>query len=372
MKLTIEKTSLFDALVFAKEVADRRSTMPILANVLLRTEAGGKLLIAATDLNLTVTAEVEAQVLEPGGLTLGARHLHEIVKALPSGIVSLRRADNQYAEVRAGKVEYKVVGMADRDFPKLPSVDGVKFATIKADVLAGLIERSAFACSTDETRHHLNGALLRAEKASVAMVATDGHRLSLARSQAEWSLDAPKTSGEILIPRKGLARLRGLLEGKTEVELGVAPKSGHLFCRAGAVLLAIKLIEAQFPPFENVIPKAPSRCVTVSRLALIQAIHRVSIMSSDKTLGVRFSGGDGAMRIEADNPDLGEGREELDIEYTGAGAFRIAANARYMLDALGAIEGEKVQLQVDGGLEPIKIVPAEGDGYVGVVMPMRD
>lgn len=369
MDFKIEKGTLLSGLYLAQGIADRKSTMPILANVLLRTEGKERLLVAATDLNVTVTAELPAQVGSEGGITLGARHLHEIVKALPSGIVTLRRADNQYAEVRAGKVEYKMVGMADRDFPKLPNHREVSFCKVDAATLVDMVDKTFFSISTDETRYHLNGVLFdcdgHGDKAHARMVSTDGHRLSkIERTLA----GGPKVQG-VIIPRKGLAEMRRALEGVTgEVELGFT--KSHAFVRVGQTALSVKLIDAQFPPFEQVIPKDSERHVAVERESLFEALKRVSIMSSDKTQGVKLSLGEGVLRISSDNPDLGEGREELEVGYAG-GALTIGFNARYLIDLLSQMDTKNVRLELNGELDPGVIRPIDGEDYLGVVMPMR-
>src|SRR5678816_4649145 len=182
MEFKIEKAALLQGLYLAQGISDRKSTMPILANVLLRTDGKDKLLVAATDLNVTVTAELACQVDKDGGLTVGAKHLHDIVKALPGESLSLKRTENHYADIKAGKVEYKVVGMPDRDFPKLPNHREVKFAKVDAATLRDMIAKTFFSISTDETRYHLNGVLFECNgdgaRAIGRMVSTDGHRLS--------------------------------------------------------------------------------------------------------------------------------------------------------------------------------------------------
>jgi len=213
MEIKIDKTTLLSGLYLAQGISDRKSTMPILANVLLRTDGKDKLLVAATDLNVTVTAELDCKVEKEGGLTVGAKHLHDIVKSLPGESLSLKRADNHYAEIRAGRVDYKVVGMADRDFPKLPNHKEVKLAQVDAATLRDMIGKTFFSISTDETRYHLNGVLFETEgtgdKAVARMVSTDGHRLSkIERPLA----GAPKLAAPIIIPRKGLGELRRALE----------------------------------------------------------------------------------------------------------------------------------------------------------------
>src|SRR6476660_9127992 len=178
MEFKIEKAALLQGLYLAQGISDRKSTMPILANVLMRTDGKDKLLVAATDLNVTVTAELPCKVVNEGGLTVGAKHLHDIVKSLPGDELAMKRADNNYAEIRAGRVDYKVVGMADRDFPKLPNHREVKLGEVDAATLRDMIAKTFFSISTDETRYHLNGVLFESDGTVARMISTDGHPLS--------------------------------------------------------------------------------------------------------------------------------------------------------------------------------------------------
>jgi DNA polymerase III subunit beta len=369
MEFKIEKASLLQGLYLAQGISDRKSTMPILANVLLRTDGKDKLLVAATDLNVTVTAELACQVTSEGGLTVGAKHLHDIVKSLPKDELTLKRTENQYAEIRAGKVDYKVVGMADRDFPKLPNHREVTFSSVDAATLRDMIAKTFFSISTDETRYHLNGVLFESDGAVARMVSTDGHRLS----KVERPLaDGPKLAAGIIIPRKGLMEVRRQLEtADGKVELGI--HNGHLFVRAGNTALSVKLIDAQFPPYDQVIPKENDKIAIAPRLALLEALKRISIMSSDKTWGIKFSLDKNELKVASDNPDLGEAHEALDVGYDGS-ALTIGFNAKYFIELLGEMEGDEVKLELNGELDPGLVRPAEqgkGASYVGVVMPMR-
>src|SRR5579871_336544 len=261
MEFKIEKETFLAGLALAQGVADRKSTMPILANVLLRSDGKDRIFLAATDLNVTVTAELEATVIKDGGLTLGAKPLHDIVKSLPAGDLLLKRAENHYAEIKSGKVEYRVVGMADRDYPKLPNHREAKLVKVDAGVLRDMIAKTFFSISSDETRYHLNGVLFECDgagqKARARMVSTDGHRLS----KIERPLPGGPTLAQgVIIPRKGLMELRRALEGVTgEIELGL--QQGHAFMRSGNRAISVKLIEAQFPPYEQVIPKEHDKVV---------------------------------------------------------------------------------------------------------------
>ncbi len=374
MEFRIEKAAFLQGLYFAQGIADRKSTMPILANVLLRTDGPDRLLVAATDLNLTVTSEIPCEVTAEGGLTVAARHLHDIVKSLPGERLAIRRGDNNYAEITAGKVSYKVVGLPDRDFPKLPNYREVKFAKVDSAVLRDLISKTFFSVSTDETRAHLNGVLFECDgegdKAAARMVSTDGHRLS----KCERILPGgPKLVPGVLIPRRGLIELRRALEGTGQIELGIY--SGNLFLRTGATVLTVRLNDAQFPPYDQVIPRDHQREVQVSHAGLLEALKRISLVASEKTYGVRLSLSKGSLSIESDNPDLGQGREELDVGYQGID-FTIGFNAKYVIELLSEIESPEVSLELNGELDPGLLRPADsqskpGNQYLGVIMPMR-
>jgi DNA polymerase-3 subunit beta len=367
MEFKIEKASLLQGLYLAQGISDRKSTMPILANVLLRTDGKDKLLVAATDLNVTVTAELPCKVDKEGGLTVGAKHLHDIVKSLPGETLTLTRTENQYADIKAGKVEYKVVGMSDRDFPKLPNHREVKFAKVDAHTLRDMIAKTFFSISTDETRYHLNGVLFESDGNVARMISTDGHRLSkIERPLA----GGPKLPQGIIIPRKGLMELRRALENAAgEVELGI--HHGHIFVRVKEVALSVKLIEAQFPPYDQVIPKENDKVAVCPRLATLEALKRISIMSSDKTWGIKFVLKKGALQIASDNPDLGEAHEELDVSYDGA-PLTIGFNAKYFIELMTEMEGDEIKLELNGELDPGLVRPNDkAAGYLGVVMPMR-
>jgi DNA polymerase-3 subunit beta len=366
MELKIEKATLLQGLYLAQGISDRKSTMPILANVLLRTDGRERLLLAATDLNITITAELPCTVESEGGLTVGARHLHDIVKSLPGDSLSMRRTENHYAEIRAGKVDYKVVGMADRDFPKLPNHREVEMHKVDAATLRDMIAKTFFSISTDETRYHLNGVLFECDGQTAKMVSTDGHRLSKVERPLGGGLDLKQG---VIIPRKGLAEIRRMLESAShQAEVGV--HSGHLFVRVGEVAISVKLIEAQFPPYDQVIPKENDRVALCPRVALLDALRRISIMSSDKTWGIKFSLEKRTLKVASDNPDLGEAHEEIDVSYQG-GPLTIGFNAKYFIELISEMDGDEVKLELNGELDPGLVRPANGTGYLGVVMPMR-
>lgn len=367
MDFRIEKNQLLRGLYLASGIADRKSTMPILANVLLRTDGKDRVLCAATDLHLALLATLPAKVTVEGGLTLGARQFHEIIKGLPDDEIHIRRNEQNWAEIASRRTEFKLVGMPDREYPKLPAVSEAKLHSVDSKTLLDMLSKTAISVSTDETRQHLAGVLFESDGQNARMVSTDGHRLSKIGRALEGG---PVLERGVLIPRKGVAELRRVLEGREgRSEIGV--HQGHFVLRAEEVALTVKLNEGQFPPYDQVIPKDNERVLTVPRNDLLDAFRRVAIMASDKTMGVRVGLDKGTLSVEADNPDLGNAREKLDVpEYKG-GAVQVGFNARYFIDILTEIESTDVQLELAGELDPAVVRPADGSDYLGVIMPMR-
>lgn len=364
MEFRIQKAEFIRGLRLAQSIADRKSTMPMLANVLLRTSGKDKLLVAATDLNVSLSALLGSKNAAEGGLTVNAKSLHDIVVALPGEELSIKRADNSWAEIRAGKVTYRVVGMPDRDFPKVPDHREAPFSELEPGVLREMIDRTLFSVCNDETRFHLNGVLFESNGTKARMVSTDGHRLS----KVERALPGgPQLTAGVIIPKKGLLEIKRVLDGAATCKLAV--KTPYVFLQADDLVLAVKLIDAQFPPYEQVIPKDHKRSLVVDRHLLIDALKRAQLMSSE-TRGVKLSMDAGKLTIASDNPDVGEVREELEADYGGE-AMAIGFNPKYVIDLLGQMASDQVALELGGELDPGLFKPLSADEYLGVVMPMR-
>ncbi|MCA9678108.1 MAG: DNA polymerase III subunit beta [Kofleriaceae bacterium] len=364
MEFRIHKTEFVRGLRLAQSIADRKSTMPMLANVLLRTVGKNKLLVAATDLNVSLSAQLQATATTEGGITVNAKALHDIVTSLPGEELTIKRADNGWAEIHAGKVNYRVVGMPDRDFPKVPDHREAPFADVDAAALREMIDRTLFSVCNDETRFHLNGVLFESNGSKARMVSTDGHRLS----KVERPLPGgPQLTAGVIIPKKGLLEIKRVLDGASSCKLAV--KTPYVFLQADDLVLAVKLIDAQFPPYEQVIPKDHKRSLVVDRHQLIDALKRAQLMSSE-TRGVKMAMENGKLTVASDNPDVGEVREELEADYAGE-AMAIGFNPKYVIELLGQMASDQVGLDLGGELDPGLFKPLGADEYVGVVMPMR-
>jgi DNA polymerase-3 subunit beta len=366
MQVKIRKSEFLKGLYLAQSIADRKGTMPVLANALVRSDGKDAIICVATDLRVSIVAEMKAEVIDEGGVSVGAKHLFEIVRGLPAEELLFSTTDNNWVEIKGGKAQYRVVGMSDRDFPRVPDHRSVSFSEIDSATLADMIDKTIFSVSSDETRRHLSGIFLEWVGDTVRMVSTDGHRLSKAESQVGEGLHL---ENGVIVPRKGVIEMRRLLEGvEGPCELGL--EEANLFIRAKDLCLAVKLVDAQFPPYSQVIPVDNEKKVLLERVLLLEALKRISIMSTERSGGIRFELSESMLRITSDNPDLGEAQEDLDVEYGGE-ALTVGFNARYFIDILTQMKGEKVVLEFNGELDPGVVHPVEGSSYVGVVMPMR-
>ncbi|MFT3695253.1 MAG: DNA polymerase III subunit beta [Kofleriaceae bacterium] len=364
MEFKIAKTEFLRGLRLAQGIADRKSTMPMLANVLLRTQGKNQLLVAATDLNVSLTAELKSSNSHEGGITLGAKNLFDLINNAPGDEITLKRADNHWAEIKSGKVQYRIVGMPDRDFPRVPDHREATYTTVESAVLREMIDRTLFSVSNDETRFHLNGVFFESDGSKARMVSTDGHRLS----KVERTIaNGPKLSAGVIIPKKGLLEMKKVLESGPSCKIAI--KTPHLFLVQEDIAIAVKLVDATFPPYEQVIPKDHKKIITVDRSRIVESLKRAQLMSSE-TRGVKLAATREGLTITSDNPDLGEVREELDADYDGD-PIAIGFNPKYVVELLGQMSSDQITISLGGELDPGLVKPLSGDEYVGVVMPMR-
>jgi DNA polymerase III subunit beta len=367
MELTIRVPELVRALQRVQGIVEKKTTMPILANALIKAKGKDQISVSATDLEIGMNADYDAKIAKTGAMTVAARTLYDIVRSLPEETVTLKQGANQWVDITCGKVKYKVVGMAAESFPTLPSFEDVPFFGIDAKVFKEMIDKTLYAVSTDETRYNLTGVFCEAvkDRAGLRMVATDGHRLSV----IERPTEAPSMKEGVIIPRKGLVELKKLLEDGTDPgKLGFVENSA-VFTKGG-VTLTMRLVDGRFPDYQQVIPAASTRRVRVAKHALSDALKRTSLLSPDKAQGVRLDLATNLLALSANNPDLGEAREELEVEYAGE-PLRIGFNFRYLLDVLAVLTEETVELELTDELSPGVVRGANSEGYRAVIMPMR-
>ena len=367
MELKAKREDFLAALYWAQTIVERRNTMPILANVLIEASKDD-VRVTATDLEVGVRGRLEGEVLEEGAVTVNAKKLYEIVREAPEATIQLKRLENDWVEVKSGKSLFKIVGMDAREYPQFPKFEKAKLSTIPGNVLKEMIEKTLFSVSTDETRHNLNGALVEEEsKEKVRMVATDGHRLALIEKDV-GSLGLEKG---IILPRKGLTELKKVLEDSEEEVISIGFMENLALVVKDNVELFMRLIDGDFPEYSKVIPPDNPQVVKVHQGKLLQALRRVSILSSERYKGVQIELKEGTMAISAKNPDLGEAVEEIEVDYEGK-ALTVGFNARYLLDVLGVLgAGVEIDLELRDELSPGLIRKAGDKEYLYVIMPMR-
>jgi DNA polymerase III subunit beta len=375
MDLVIPKRDLLRLLARCQGVADKKSAMPALANVLLAAE-GNTLRVSATDLYLSVTGHAAAEVATAGAVALPAKDLLERVKYMPDGPVQLLTADNAQTTIKAlgSPRRYTLHGIPGGEFPALPKpAPDAPSLLLPVELLSLLISRTHFSISSDETRPHVNSGLFEWVGDRVRLVSTDGHRLS----KMEATVSGSSATATMLIPLKAISELRRLAdEARSEkaATMTTITQSGpNAFFEIAGVTFSVKLVDAQFPPYQQVIPALSERSVRAPRLPLADALRAVALAASDRTGGVKISVAPGTLRITSESPESGNGFDELPVDYDGP-ELTIGFNAKYFLDVLGAIDDDHVTLGVSGELDPAVVRPgteSPDQSYVAVVMPMR-
>ena len=377
MHVVVSKKDLVRVLGRCQGVADKKSTMPVLGNVLLEVDGPAQLRLAATDLYLAVTGKIPARVEQGGSVALGARDLFERVKMMPEGDIAISTS-GAATTIRAmgASRRFTLHGIPGEEFPALPQQEAsAAVLSLDVDALAQLISATHFSISTDETRLHLNSALFEWDGERVRMVTTDGHRLSL----METVVSGKSASSTMLIPLKGVLELKRLCDeaaaesGGDAAQIKIAQSGPNAFFQLAGYEFSVKLVDSQFPPYHQVIPERSERVVRAPRLAVSDALRAVSVAASDRTGGVKLTVTKNKLRVESESPESGEGFDELSIDYDGPD-ITIGFNARYFLDVLGAVIDDEVTIGVSGELDPAVIKPATSSGsssYVAVIMPMR-
>ena len=369
MKFITSANTLADHLYRVQGVASAKSTMPALSHVLLRAD-GQQLKLSATDLDLAIEDFVPVKVEQAGSVALPAKSLFEVVKTLPPGDVTLTLVDNQRVEIKAPKATFKLVGVSAGEFPAIPQVPDTQSIELPAREIARMIDGTIFCVSTDDARYNLTGVYWEALQGGKGLrfVATDGHRLAL----MERAFDQHVTMKPVIVPKKALIELKRLI-GATPAEeqrVRCAFSDNHVVFGVGDVKLSSRLIEGQFPDYEQVIPKSAPNVVKASRAELSDALKRVSIMSPDKSFGIRLHVENDRVRVESQNPLLGEASQEIDVEYQGP-EITIGFNAHYLLEVLSQISEGGVRIELADHISPALVRPIESRDLLGVVMPMR-
>jgi DNA polymerase-3 subunit beta len=376
MDVVIARKDLHRLVKRCQGIADKKSAMPALANVLLSAE-GGALHVSATDMYLAISGQAPAEVTASGSVAVPAKDLFERVGKMPDGPIQIVTKDGTHTTLKAvgSPRRYTLHGIPGSDFPALPeaSVDAASL-DLPASLLALLIKRTKFSISADETRAHVNSALLEWAGDRVRMVSTDGHRLS----KMEVTATGTSAVATMLIPKKAIEELGRLADDSMSDKDGspvvtISQSGPNAFFAIAGMTFSVKLVDAQFPPYQQVIPAVTDRLIRAPREQLERALDAVRIAASDRTGGVKLTTSADVLRITSESPESGNGFDEVSVDYTGP-ELTIGFNAQYFVDVLNSISDDEVLLGISGELDPAVIRPgteSTQESYVAVVMPMR-
>jgi len=365
MQFSIQREVLLKPLQQVVGVVERRQTLPVLANLLVRA-SGSEVSFTGTDLEVEMIATTAADGVQEGEITIPARKLFDIVRALPDGAKIDIKLNGERIALNAGRSRFTLATLPSSEFPTIDEIELVERVTLPEEVLRDLMDRTAFAMANQDVRYYLNGMLLDLREQSLRCVATDGHRLALTETKLDSAIT---TRRQIIIPRKGVLELQGLFEsgeGTIELEFG----RNHLRVRRGGVTFTSKLIDGRFPDYEAVIPIGTDKEVRVNREELRTALQRAAILSNEKYRGVKLEVSPNRLRIVAHNPEQEEAVEDVEAK-TGVSELAVGFNVNYLQDALGALSGEDVLVCLRDAQSSCLLRTVDSEDTRHVIMPLR-
>ena len=367
MRFTISREKLQEGLTAVTATIPAKTTLPVLANILVETTEKG-IRLSGTDLDIAVSTEVPADVEAMGAITIPAKKLSEIARELPPSPVKIAAAGEQRVTLDCGRSHFKILGLPKDEFPSFPAVRFNESWRVRSGELQKLISHTSFAVSTEESRPILNGVLWELRPEMMRMVATNGHRLA----KMELPINTPAApSSDLIVPPKALEQVRRLFPEDEELE--IARGENHLGFRSPFTSVFTRLIEGPYPPYDQVIPRDNNRIATADRAALMSALRRMSVIASDQTHRIRLSFNAALVRFSVQTPDLGEATDELPIRFTGD-PLDIGFNANYLLEILRYIPTEEVKLTFKAPERAATLEPegwSDPASYLCLVMPLR-
>jgi len=371
MKIKIKRDDILKGIQKTQGIVEKKGTMPILSNILIET-GRESIDIIATDLEIGIKSSSPADVIEEGGITISARKTFEIMREIIGEDVLIEREENNWVKITDGHSEFRIMGLAKEEFPSLPEPEESSIFSMDSALLSDMLRKTIYSSGESDTRYVLNGLLFLARQRppgiSLTMVGTDGHRLAI----IDKSIESPTGLGEekkIVIPKKTAVELKKLLD-EIGGSVSIGLNKNHIIFKMGSTILLSRLIEGSYPNYEQVLASTRDKRISVDRILFLGALKRVSILSREKTNAVKLEIENDRILLTSNNPDIGEAKEVLEVSYKGD-AMTIGFNARYLLDALTVMDGEKVRFDLHDPLSPTFLMEEGNEGYRCVVMPMR-
>ncbi len=366
MQFNISKDQFLKALNKVQGIIEKKHTIPILANVLIEA-INNQIIMTATDLEVGVKSTYEADIIESGKITISAKKLFEIIKELPDSVINITTKNNYWVEIKCEKSLFNLVGLSPDDFPKFPEINTNK-VIIDKNIISEMIEKTIFSVSNDETKFNLTGIFIKNEDGFLNFVSTDGHRLSLSKSSVD-GLNEDKFQKGFILPKKGILEFRKLIE-ITDSLIHIGVTDNNFSISNDQSTLIMRMVDGDFPDYKRVIPEKGKNVAEIKRENFLHALRRISILSSEKSKGIKVSISKNLLVLSSSNPDLGDAREEIEIDYIGDD-ITIGFNARYIIDILQVIKTDSVNLFLKDNISPGLISPLNDENYITVIMPMR-
>ena len=372
----IDKREFIKGLGLMQSVAGRKTTLPILSHILLEWEENS-LYLTGTDLETGIREELTAKIHQKGKASVSAKKLYEIVRELPEETIQIQKKDNQWITLQCGKSLFNLAGLDPEEFPSFPTYEEENFSMVSTQLIREMIEKTAFAASNEESRYHLNGVLFAQSKQGgkeiLRMVATDGHRLSLIDRENQ-KIRGIEEKG-IIIPKKGVLEIKKIIGDRDgEGEMGIYFNSTHGFFKLGRSLTVIRLIDGEFPEYEQVVPKGNDKKLVMVKEKIVSSLKRVSTMANERMEGVKFSLKKNSVEMSSTHQDFGDAKEEVEVVYEGP-PLQVGFNARYLIEALNVIDAEEVLMELkDEGSPGILRPSSSATGFSNqfcIIMPMR-
>jgi DNA polymerase-3 subunit beta len=371
MEFDIKRDVFLGAIQKTLGIVEKKTTMPILSNILIRTEQN-RIKVMATDREIGLVADYEAQILNEGDITLSAKKLHEMVREIQGETIHVTKNDRNVVSLICNKAVYKIPGLPAEEYPVVAYSEEISIYKIKTALIREMIRKTAFAISTDEMRKNLNGVFLETEllgeNVGVRMVATDGHRLSLMKIDTGVK-DFLLLEKGVIIPRKGLAEIRRMMED-TPGEVSIGVSQGMLVIKTDHILLKVSLIDGEYPDYKRVIPSERGILMEVGKDKFLHALRRMSVISSERYNGVIITLANNKIVLNSNNPDVGEANDEIEVDYQGE-ERSVGYNVTYLVDAVEVIDEEKVELEIGAGMKPAVVRAVGNENYFCIVMPLK-
>ena len=371
MRIKVLKKDIIDVLSKVQGLTGRKSNLAITSNILVRANSFG-LTISATDLETGFEGTYPASVDEEGVITISSRKFFEIIRDFPTDEIIIHEIENRWIQIGNKNIEYHIVGMNSDDFPSIPKLEGVQLFDMESDALKKMIEKTTIVGASDDKRAHIVGVFFEKigqddekDDKGVRMVSTDGSRLS----KVDYAVEKDVDLGDgIIIPKKGLIEVAKFMDTEGTAQVGY--KDNHFIVKKDSETIIIRLLEGEFPEYKDIIEKGETNVIPMDRQQFLRMLKRMSILSSESYKGVIFNLSDGKLIISSTNPDIGESKEDMVIDYKGD-PIEVAFNARYFIETLSVMEDEIVSLNIVNDEKPCLVEGLKEKQYLSVIMPMR-